>query len=109
MINAIPTKITRFRTFGWVQDPSNFRSLCDVVAVFDKDSSVHNNLLERIIPKLVEERDGRSRLLKTLNEEPLNISYSELVGTAFYPRSAARCNGIIQATVRGQVREFVSD
>ena len=73
MINVIPTQITRFRTFGWVQDPSDFRSLCDVVAVFDKNSDVHNRLLKRTIPELVEERDGRNRLLKALNEEPLNI------------------------------------
>ena len=109
MINVIPTQITRFRTFGWVQDPSDFRSLCDVVAVFDKNSDVHNRLLKRTIPELVEERDGRNRLLKALNEEPLNISYSDLVGTSFTPRSAARCNGIIQATVSGQVRPFIGD
>ena len=33
MIHLIPTEAKRFRTFGWVQDPSDFRSLCDVVAM----------------------------------------------------------------------------
>ena len=37
------------------------------------------------------------------------LKYSDLVGTAFNPRSSARCNGIVQATVKGQQRPFISD
>lgn len=109
MIHLIPTETKRFRTFGWVQDPSDFRSLCDVVAIFDETSLKHKELVERTIPDLVEERDGRQRLLDALNQRPLRISYSDLVGTAFTPRSAARCNGIVQAVVKGQVRPFIGD
>lgn len=99
----------RFRTFGWVQDPSDFRSLCDVVAVFHRNTSKHLELKNAILPRLVEERDGRDRLIDALNADPLRLSYTDLVGTSFTPRSASRCNGIIQATVPGQVREFIGD
>lgn len=109
MINVIPTQVNRLRTFGWVQDPSDFRSLCDVVAIFDKDSSKHIELKNSIIPRLIEERDGKQRLIDALNAEPLRITYADLVGTSFAPRSSARCNGIVQATVPGQVREFIGD
>lgn len=109
MINVIPTQTNRFRTFGWVQDPSDFRSLCDVVAIFNKDSSKHIELKDSIIPRLIEERDGKQHLIEALNAKPLRITYVDLVGTAFTPRSSARCNGIVQATVPGQVREFIGD
>ncbi len=109
MISIIPTYNTKFRTFGWVQDPSNLRSLCDVVAVFDKNSNKHKELINNIIPKLVEQRDGRDDFVKILSSNPLKIKYSKLVGTSFTPRSMSRCNGIIQATVKGQGREFIGD
>lgn len=109
MISVIPTYNTSFRTFGWVQDPSNLRSLCDVVSVFDKNSKKHKDLINNIIPKLVEERDGRDDFIKILNSNPLKIKYSQLVGTSFTPRSMSRCNGIIQAAVKGQGRDFIGD
>ena len=52
MISVIPTHSKNFRAFGWVQDPSNLRSLCDVVAVFDTNSKKHKDLIKTIIPLL---------------------------------------------------------
>ena len=109
MISVIPTHNKCFRAFGWVQDPSNLRSLCDVVAVFDANSNKHRDLLNTIIPKLVEERDGRDTLIKALQRTPLKMKYAELVGTSFSPRKMSRCNGIVQATVKGQGRDFIGD
>lgn len=109
MISAVPTQNTSFRAFGWVQDPSNLRSLCDVVAVFDKNSQKHEDLISDIIPRLVEERDGRNELIKALDSDPLKLKYAQLVGTSFLPRSSSRCNGIIQAAVKGQGRDFIVD
>ena len=48
-------------------------------------------------------------MLAALRRSPLRLSYRELVGTAFTPRSAARCNGIMQAAIPGQKRPFISD
>lgn len=109
MISVIPTHTKNFRAFGWVQDPSNLRSLCDVVAVFDADSQKHKELINSIIPKLVEVCDGRNDLIGALKQAPLKIKYTLLVGTSFTPRSISRCNGIIQATVKGQGRDFIGD
>ncbi len=109
MIHIIPTQKTKFRTFGWVQDPGNFRSLCDVVAIFQKGSQKYLELKQERLPRLVEERDGRAQLLEALDAEPLYISYGDLVGSAFSPRSASRCNGIVQAVVPGQGRPFIVD
>ena len=108
MIQILSTEATGFRAFGWVQDPSNLRSLCDVVAVFDCNSTVHSHL-KATIQRLVADADGKDRLLEALDQRPLSLKYSDLVGTSFTPRSASRCNGIVQAAVKGQVREFIGD
>ena len=111
MISIINTETKNFRAFGWVQDPSNFRSLCNVVSAFVKDSDIHKLLVEDKIPRLVEDRDGRDNLIEELTAEvvPLKLSYRSLVGTSFIPRSESRCNGIVQAVVKGQKREFIGD
>ncbi len=103
----IPTKDTR--AFGWVQDSSNIKSLCNVVAVFDSESDFHKELVNEIIPNIVLKKDGRQEMLTALNSIPLAIKYKLLTGTAFTPRSSSRCNGIIQAAVKGQKRDFIVD
>lgn len=109
MINIIDVNNKTIRTFGWVQNPSNFESLKKVVAIFDNTSKTYNELKDKKIKKLVEERDGQKELLNALNANPLKIKYCNLVGTSFTPRSSARCNGIVQATVKGQRKEFIDD
>ncbi len=98
-----------FRTFGWVQDPSDFDALHKVVSIFNENSDTYKELVKYKINELVEERDGKERLLEVLKVRPLKIKYQDLVGTSFIPRSSARCNGIVQATVKGQKRPFISD
>lgn len=109
MIEVTDMDKRSFRTFGWVQDPSDFDALYKVVSSFNENSKVYKELTNRKIKELVEERDGRERLLRALSSRPLKLKYSDLVGTAFNPRSSARCNGIVQATVKGQQRPFISD
>ena len=87
------------RAFGWVQDPGKFENLKRVVQVFYSGSAVHGELVHKVIPALVEERDGRDRFIEELQKQPLRLKYKDLVGTSFTPRTAARCNGIIQAGV----------
>lgn len=102
-------KDIHIRTFGWVQNPSDFDKLKKVVQVFDYTSVFHNELKTMIIPRLIQDRDGKLDLIKALSRKPLELTYSELKGSSFSPRSAARCNGIIQATVKGQGKEFTDD
>lgn len=109
MISVIEKEVAFFRSFGWVQDPSNFRSLCNVVAVFDENSEVHKILKSEVLPRLVSKEDGLDGLLEALERRPVQIEYNKLVGTTPVPRNLARCNAIIQATVKGQGREFIGD
>lgn len=109
MISTISVNNKNTRTFGWVQNPSNFDSLKKVVAIFDNTSEIHTELKNKKIKKLVEERDGQKELISALEANPLKIKYCNLVGTSFTPRSSARCNGIVQATVKGQRKEFIDD
>lgn len=97
------------RTFGWVQDPGKFENLKRVVGTFYSGSAIHSELINSIIPTLVEERDGRDRFIHALNNQPLKLKYEDLVGTSFTPRASARCNGIIQAVLPGQKRPFQGD
>lgn len=97
------------RAFGWVQDPSNLSSLRRVVEIFCPDSSTHAELVDIRIPNLISKPDGRDEILEAMHRRPLRLSYLHLVGTAFFPRSSARCNGIVQAAIPGQKRQFIAD
>lgn len=103
----IPTK--EIRAFGWVQDSSNIDSLCDVVALFDSESDFHKKLVDEIIPCIVLENDGQKEMLDALNSNPVALKYKMLTGISFTPRSISRCNGIVQAAVKGQKRPFIVD
>lgn len=109
MIELRKMENRNFRTFGWVQDPSDFDSLIKVVSIFDNESETYQELINGKIEQLIEERDGKNHFLEVLKSDSLRIKYVDLVGTSFTPRSSARCNGIVQATVKGQVRDFISD
>ena len=97
------------RTFGWVQDPGKIENLRKTVEIFDPSSSTYQELIEIRIPALVQEHDGRDRFLSELSRIPLKLKYNDLVGTAFTPRSESRCNGILQAAIKGQRRAFIGD
>jgi len=97
------------RTFGWVQDPGDLSKLRRAVEVFCRGSKTHAELCNDLIPRLIEARDGRDDFLRAMRREPLRLSYRELVGRAFTPRGDSRCNGIMQAALPGQKREFSLD
>ena len=97
------------RTFGWVQDPGKIGNLRKTVEVFDHQSPTYKALISKQIPALVEERDGRDRFLSEMSKIPLKLKYTDLVGTAFTPRSQSRCNGILQAAIKGQKRGFIGN
>lgn len=109
MIEILNVSSKDTRAFGWVQDSSSIKSLCNVVAVFDLESEFHKKLVAEIIPTIVLEKDGKNEMLEALSRTPLNLKYKLLTGTAFKPRADSRCNGIIQAAVKGQKRPFIGD
>lgn len=105
----LSTKYSSKRSFGWCQDASDFRSLKNVVQIFNNKSEFHNNLINARIPMLVEDPVLVKKFQKILKTESLQISYSDLVGTHSNPRKNSPCNAIIQASVYGQVKQYLSD
>lgn len=101
----------RIRTFGWIQNPSDFSKLKRTVQIFDHTSTVHIELKTKRIPRLVSEEDGRDRFISILNQIPLKIKYSDLVGSSNgKTRKDATCDGIVQSTVEGQgTKEYVDN
>ena len=97
------------RALGWVQDPSNLENLRRVVEIFDPATTTHQELINNRIPNLIAKEDGLSRIVKAMASQPLNLLYSDLVGSAFTPRGTSRCNGIVQAAIPGQRRDFILD
>jgi len=102
------------RSTGWIQDPGRLENLIKVVELFDHNSQTHLALLRNLIPQKVLPQDGRQTFISQLRSQNgynnySKIGYKYLVGTAFTPRSSARCNGIVQALIPGQRRPFISD
>lgn len=102
------------RSTGWIQDPGELENLIKVVELFNWKTNTHKDLLLNLIPNKILIKDGRLDLIAELNSRDgyknnPKISYRSLIGSAFKPRSSARCNGIIQALIKGQRRNFISD
>lgn len=90
------------RTFGWVQNPSDFQKLKNAVHVFNVNSKLHKSLIEDILPDLVHEEELLKEMIIALDTTKPTISYKLLVGTSYKPRSEAPCDGIIQASIKSQ-------
>ena len=105
----LSTKYSSKRSFGWSQDASDFSSLKKVVQIFDNESDFHKNLIIARIPMLIDDNELIKKFQNILNTEPLKITYSDLVGTHSVPRKDSPCNAIIQASICGQVKQYLSD
>lgn len=105
----LSTKYSSKRSFGWSQDASDFSSLKNVVQIFDNKSEFHENLIIARIPILIEDKNLIEKFQTILKSNPLKITYADLVGTHSTPRKDSPCNAIIQASVCGQVKPYLSD
>lgn len=105
----LSTKYSSKRSFGWSQDASDFNSLKNVVQIFDNKSEFHKNLIIARIPMLIEDKNLIEKFQTILKSSPLKIAYADLVGTHSTPRKDSPCNAIIQASVCGQVKPYLSD
>ncbi|MBS3201955.1 hypothetical protein J0J80_10585 [Turicibacter bilis] len=97
------------RTYGWVQNPSDFSKLKLVVQIFDSTSDHYNNLKKNLVPQYIHFHNIKSNLLKKLNANTEHFSYIELVGTSKdkngkppKTRSDAVADALIQVTVLPQ-------
>ena len=101
------------RTFVWIQNPSDFSKLKNVVALFCRSSNIYKELVGGKLEELVDDKKLLDKMLKALREgEIVDIDYLLLKGRApknGTPRSKAKCTGIVQAVLSNQKGRAFSD
>lgn len=97
------------RTYGWVQNPSDFKKLKLVVQIFDNASTHYENLRDNLVPKFIYFENIRNDLLSKLTNCYEEFSYQDLVGTSKnkhgrspITRAEAVADGLIQITILPQ-------
>lgn len=97
------------RTYGWVQNPSDFSKIKLVVQIFDTQSIHYKNLRENLVPNIIYFDDVKNQLLTKLNSNIAEFSYLELVGTSKgedgkspKSRADAVADSLIQVTILPQ-------
>lgn len=100
------------RSLGWVQNPSDLNKLKDVVSVFIRGSKINKELVNNLIPGLIEDEELKEMMLERLSKADIVIEYNLLKGRGAGggSRKDAKCSGIIQATIPNQSgREYTDD
>ena len=101
------------RSLGWVQNPSSFKNLKRVIAVFDKESCIYEELYNKKIYTLIKDEKLKKEIILELKKEPYSLKYSLLKGKGNKKgksRKDAECTGIIQAVILNQKdREYSDD
>lgn len=97
------------RTFGWIQNPSDFKKLKLTVQVFDKNSKHYDQLKTRLVPDLIPNKSVKSTLLKLLSANETTFKYKDLVGssstalgTPSPSRRQAVADSLLQVTILPQ-------
>ncbi|MEG1301466.1 MAG: restriction endonuclease FokI recognition domain-containing protein [Erysipelotrichaceae bacterium] len=100
----------KVRSTGWIQDAANFNNLNAFVSLFYPKSNMFLEIDEKIKKILIECDAKKSYLEKTENGN-FSFAYNDIVGKS--PNSSRKtstvCNGIGQAALKGQKREFQGD
>lgn len=103
------------RTFGWVQNPSDLKSLKRVVGAFVLDSDSNKWLKNVRLPLLKQyhliEDDLFDEFISQLDKKNISIKYDLLrgKGSGSGSRKDALCSGIIQAIIDGQRKNTYTD
>lgn len=100
----------KIRSFGWIQNPSNLRTLKKVVQVFDSESLQYKALKDSVVTdQIIYFPDLRDRFLDKLNKGIVEFNYSELVGTGrdrngnrTSKRKEQQANSLLQITILPQ-------
>lgn len=97
------------RTYGWVQNPSDFSKLKLVVQIFDRESLHYKNLKDNLVSKYIYFDDIKDELISKLQAGKTDFSYLELVGTSKNKdgkspkkRADAVADALIQVTILPQ-------
>lgn len=95
------------RTYGWIQNPSDFNKLRKTVEIFDNSTNHYRKLKNIIIQKeIIFFDDIRDSLQNKLDNNIQSFSYSELVGSSIdkdgnsaKKRTDAEANALIQISL----------
>lgn len=97
------------RTYGWVQNPSDFSKLKLVVQIFDSTTTHYENLRKNLVRTLIPFEDIKNNLISKLCRNVEEFTYLELVGTSKdkngrppKKRSDAVADSLIQITILPQ-------
>ncbi|VEE81583.1 restriction endonuclease FokI C-terminal domain-containing protein [Enterococcus hirae] len=109
------------RTYGWVQNPSDFTKLKLVVQIFDNSSAHYQRLKNTLVNKYIPFMDVKTNLMNKLNSGVVEFTYPELVGSSkdkngisvgrkrpdgtTVKRADAVADGLIQVTIEPQSTE----
>lgn len=99
----------KHRAAGWVQDAADFDNLHRFVSAFSDASPYRAELIDKI-QRLVEAGLAK-RFLDVIGQTPIRMTYLDIVGSS--PSGSRKkntvCNGIGQAALKGQKREYQGD
>lgn len=98
------------RTFGWIQNPSDFNKLKRTVQIFDSESEHYKNLRDNLIKSQIKYfEDVKKTLQKKFDNGVESFNYIELVGSSKAKngkspnkRSEAEANALIQISIKPQ-------
>jgi hypothetical protein len=97
------------RTFGWVQNPSDIKSLQRVVQIFDAESAHYTKLRDKLVAAYIPIAGVRDSLQEKLDRGETTFSYHDLVGSSLGPnghaaprRPEAVADSLIQVTIPSQ-------
>lgn len=71
-----------YRSFGWIQNPSNFDNLKKTVQVFDPSSEHYQNLQKHIVKEVIYFSEDKDKFQNELDTKVCEFSYKYLVGTS---------------------------
>ena len=99
----------KFRTFGWIQNPSDFTKLKKTVQVFDPESNQYKELASHIVKEIIYFKNDKKHLQKKLDNKASEFTYEELVGSnrdkngkSPKSRKDAVANSLLQITILPQ-------
>lgn len=112
--------MTKYRTFGWIQNPSDFSKLKKAVQIFDPKSEQYKRLSNHTIRQVIYSKEDQEYFQNKLAEKESVFSYGDLVGSSKNKdgkspkkRSDAVANSLLQITILPQSaktkRKFYTD
>lgn len=96
------------RTLGWIQNPSNTKTLQRVVGVLDNESNFYSWFVNERVPLIArigllhDNEEWHSYLRMLASGNPISFQFLKGKGSGGGKRADASCSGIVQAAIDAQ-------